>query len=286
MSIPSGMDDLLWRLAESADIKEKAEFVSKHPEYIDELERRSKLLARFRESTPNSGARRRFVPSKEVAPVQVMPNWLIAGVATAVLGSVVFAAASFVRWQTAQTPPTTQLEKPSIDLSTPKVNSPEVQYRADASKQPTAPDGTSNQATIRPPGSEPTAPQDSIQPAPRSRWDSRITLQAENTTLTNAVLAIAAQANVTIEIAPGTPDPDIAVSYSNQSAKAVLDDLGKALGFTVMVQSDHKALLIPARDPQAETPPNVGSESVVPPAGRIELTPRPGKTLPPASPNL
>ena len=267
--IPQQIDDAMWRLAEGGTMAERAAFVIEHPNYCDEMERRISLLTRFKHSREPHVPKGRFVPSPTLAPANPVPNWLFAFVCLVVIASLGFAGVALVNFSKSR-----QIQAALARSPDARIPTPEPHVTTDSSRpEPTGIQPTNNAVPPNPPSNpapspetggfsgviQPTSPIQAPKPVPTSRWETVVTVRSDHTDLASAILAIAAQAHVSVELAPGLGNPEIQIDYRRQGAKAVLDDMGRTFGFSVLVQSETKALAVPATDPTATQPRKVGN---------------------------
>ena len=71
---------------------------------------------------------------------------------------------------------------------------------------------------------------------------------------------VATEGGLSLEIAPGMPNPIIDVDYQQISAANILKDLGRQYAFTPMLSDDGSVILIPA------VPRGSGADASLPPA--------------------
>ncbi len=255
------IDDLMWTVAESGDPAAVDEFCVRHPESADEARKRFTMVANLKGSRPKSARRsspERFMPSaRQVGPG--VPRWGYVAATALVLAGIVVATVGTVRYLDTKAKLAGQegsggtmqgFEQPTVIVP--------------AGGQPTQQDR---------PGGQPTAETGGA-PAPEVvlPFDRLVTIVSKNASLSACLNDIALQAGIKLESAPGMPELNIELDYRETPAIAVLQDMGRVFGFSVMRQDASTALLIPAVDPtkRNDQPPTSGSSGPVnpnPPAG-------------------
>ncbi|MBS1709759.1 MAG: hypothetical protein JSS65_13690 [Armatimonadetes bacterium] len=248
MKLPPAIDAAMWELAETGDQAALDAFVSRYPEYQAEMAQRVRMVHGLKNLKPSAKAQGRFVPVSDPLPMPTQNRWALPVAATLVLGSLVFATVSFTRWLDSQHKP----EIPIVQENPPlKVKPQPIDQREPddprVKKELTA--GGNGQAQ---------------QPeAPKTPWDVPVTLVSDRANLAATLRELALQAGVTLDIAPGMPEVDIQVDYRNQPAMLVLKDMGKNFGFSVLIQTQNTALVVPAVDPRAPAPESISGKSAV-----------------------
>jgi ferric-dicitrate binding protein FerR (iron transport regulator) len=239
MKMPPAIDSAMWEVVESGDQALMDEFAARYPEHKGELAKRLTMVRDLKGSKPRAEVKPAFHPRANVEMPRSAARWTTSTVALAVVGTVL-ATFGLVRIvdqvQARNNPPATE---PSSTPYTP----PKMQMY-----QP--PEG---QIPENDPGPEQTAPSGSqeppkVDPAQLDPFQRRVTIAIEDAPLSSVLQDIATQANLVLEAAPGMPDVRIHAQYVNAPAMQVLEELGRAFGFTPLKQSRRSALLIPARD--------------------------------------
>ena len=291
-TVPATVDKMIWQLADTDDIAAHADFVSQYPEFKDELERRSALVRRLRDFPKPGNSIPRFVPSPDLPVNTSAPKWPLLVAATVVLGGLAFATYAGVTFARSRQPEIETQGKGDrepiryqvpIGKADSRVSGPGFGHFMSPSK---IGEGDNLPAQTTPQNQAQAAPPDDF-----ARWHKHVSITANKASLANVILGIASQAHVTIEIAKGMPDPKVNVEYHDQTAKDILEDLGRVFGFSVSIETDKRALLIPAVDPNAPKSAPAGQATLSPdaPANNpvIQLS-EPSKKgsgqLPPASP--
>jgi hypothetical protein len=226
---PELVDELMWRVAESRDPQAQAEFVRRYPDFASELARRVAMVQSLRGARP-AAARPRFA-YRAPSPPAPWPRsaWAATGILAAGL-----AAATLALVPRGSPMPESRDAPPVV-----------------APSRATALPGTSG--TVGEPGpyraTETAAPPPARPSEPPSPFERSVSLDFDRVMLSQAVQAVAQQARLVIEVAPGFEDQEIEAHYAGVTAKQALDDLGQNFGFTVIVQQGNEGLLVPALDP-------------------------------------
>ncbi len=232
---PPHISSLMWVIAESQDRQGLAEFVAKHPEFAEEMNKRFAMVSGLRGSRPGH-IRQTHVPPFKRRPVEqpAAPRWVWAA---AFVGLCALGYASYELARTYAGPPPT---KPVAEVRTPAAV-------GQGFEQVTQPQPTHSGSQT--PGGSP--PYDSARPGGQDNLKS---VELTDVDLRTALQAIAAQTGYQIELAPGFPEKHLArVSYTQLTGVEMLRDMGARLGFTVFEQERNRLLLVPAVDPAAPT---------------------------------
>lgn len=249
MKLPPAIDAAMWELAESSDQAALDAFVDRYPEYKAELTQRVRMVRGLRGFKPPSKAKERFVPVRETLSMPTTNRWAVPLAATLVLGSVVFAAVSFTHWLDIRN--TAAQQGPDVPKGKNLAVSPKL--KGGGEPRPIhrgTPDG----------GALPTVPPPQT---PNTPWENAVTFKTDRAVLADALVEIASQAGISLEIAPGMPDVEIEADYQGQPAKLVMQDMGKNFGFTVLIETQNTGLVVPAVDPHAPPPERVAGTSTV-----------------------
>ena len=237
MKFPPEIDELMWQVAESDDTAAADEFVIRYPEYKEEFARRIRMVRSLKGSRPKQKVNHgRFMPSANVEVAQ--PSRLaLAGAILSILAGSVLATVGAVRWFDSRQP------APIPDSVTETVQNPfPAGNQPDGGAAITPPEGTQT------PGSQ-AGEEGAV--AATDPFARPVTIVASQISLNAALDDIARQAGVQLESAPGMEDQEIMLDYRGVPAIEVMRDLGRNFGFTVFVQGERVALLVPARDPSA-----------------------------------
>lgn len=258
--IPPDIDQLMWTIAEAGDARAAEDFEQRFPDLKYELAKRLLLLRQLR-GARKAGAGRsdipHFEPRLHPAKGWARPAWSVA----AVVAFAILAYASYsLTGRIMANPPQRPGSSPAgAAVRTPIDHVPANQPLAD--------------------GRPPQPKEADLAPSP---YQKKITIQIERAKLMDAIQQVAAQAQLQIEIGPGMENPDVTLAYNDMSGIAILEDMGKQLGFTPFYEGDGKVLVVPAVDPKKLTEPSTatGTTHVVEdPTG-----PKPTASPPPKAP--
>ena len=253
--VPREIDELMWEVAELDDLDTIDQFGARYPEFRNELIKRLQMVRSLRGSRPKS-ATPEFVPRQNVR--NFGPSKLaVAMVAIIVLASVSFATYATMKYVRAQ-------EKPVSTSSTTVASSSKVPVPSIPTKRP-SPTGVVRTQPELPPGSE----------QPLREFDTfqfLVTIESEDMSLVDVINEIARVSGAEIVIAPGFEDVSISLSFVEQPAIGVLQELGVRFGFTALRQGATEMLIIPARD-ESESPtvPVVGAAEKITAETQSEL---------------
>ena len=241
------IDALLWAVAEAGNPQSVLEFEARYPQYRLELFRRLAMVKDLRggKAPQTSSHIPLFVP-KEAKPFVSSRAVFAAG--TLILAAVGLASytVSTALWPAAKRNSEPKLERPvAIRFDSP-LRKPELPIEKPKPDAPPAvplhPDtqGAEVPAYLR--------PQD---------------LKIARASLSDALRLIAQQGGLNLVLAPGMPNPDIAVEYHQQSVIEMLQDLGKQYAFSAFDQHDGSVVIIPAVDESQISPykPDGGDHS-------------------------
>lgn len=230
--IPPEIDRILWATAESRDPRAYEEFAERYPTYRNELVERVALIRGLRAARPAREAPPlRLTPAPRPSPRHRTLSFALAGVFVA---SLAFATVTTV--QNWSSPPT---KDPPPAIITGSGFKPDP----DASHSAPKPNGLNampkNLRTDEP----------SLQPpASNDPFERLVTIDSEKVRLSVLIKTIAAQARLRLTVAPGFEDQDVDARYLETSARLALEDLGQNFGFSLVVQQDNEALIIPTTD--------------------------------------
>lgn len=233
--VPPEIDRLMWTLAEENNPGALDEFVRRYPIYREELARRRQAVSGLKTSRPAKPASvkpiPRFTPKEHVRPARKLDaaHYVVGTLVLAALGLASYtftssltshptppAPAPVVRTDPVQVPPTVVQKFPE---SAPPVQTP--------APQP-----------------ETSPPKDNT---PKYLQPQTLTIKAAK--LHDALNLIGAQVGLNIVIAPGLPDPTVAVDYHDVTAVEMLADLGRRYHFTPFDQGDGSVVIYPTIDP-------------------------------------
>jgi hypothetical protein len=243
--IPADIDQLMWSVAESGDVKAVDEFEQRFPDFKIELAKRLMMVRGLRGAKETSTGKRtipEFRPKQQETGFRAYPVRLAAGL----LVLVFLAGLSYTITRSllqAQHEPTNTV-------------------KTDDEGQPWSPEHVFS------PQPEPersvavaTNPQEEL-PA---EYRNKISLTIDGAPLDQVLAMVAEAAKLQLDIAPGMNNPTVAMAYQNVTGIAILEDMGKQLGFTPFYQGNGKVLIVPAVDPKrlADSSPSLGSAQVV-----------------------
>jgi hypothetical protein len=103
----------------------------------------------------------------------------------------------------------------------------------------------------------PDLPRD-VKPNGQLQNEAKYKFNLESAPLKTVLQAVAAQAGLKLDIAPGLGNPTVNVNIEGQSGIEVLEKLGKQYGFTPFAQGGKSVLIIPAADGAGPTDTPVG----------------------------
>lgn len=238
---PPEIEALIWSIAETGDAQAVAEFEARFPNYRLELLKRVNAVQELRKAKGDIPARPAlFVPTPKP------PAWARfgkAGVASVALVGVAFASFwGSGRLFGAQAPSMGQGQQPSTRVA-------EVRTAGAQGANPTK---GAMRETMNQDGDVKTTLPTNPTPIPPTRLptpdEKPLTIHVERANLLTLLDGLAQQVGWQMEIAPGTPDPEVRVDYDQVPAVQILQDMGKRFGFTAFDEGNHKILIVPARD--------------------------------------
>lgn len=238
--LPQEIDDLMWEVAENETPELMDDFALRYPEHKQELLRRIKMVRGLKGARPKTAKpRAAFKPKPYEPPKVTMSPWAASGIAAVLIVTGVMAGIAVQSIFFPNPVQTITVKKPNIESDGQELErstwipNPPAQVQAADSAAP------------------PKEPEDS--PGIVAPMDMRITVINERARLSQILNEVAVKAGIRLQVAPGMPELDIAVEYRDQTALAILNDLGRTCGFTPLRQTDTEALLIPTVD--KENPP-------------------------------
>ncbi len=233
--LPQEVDDLMWEVAENETPELMDDFAARYPEHKQELLRRIKMVRGLKGSRPKSARPKTVFKPRPYQPLIVtMSPWAASGIAAALIAVGILAGFGVksvffpgLPQQTVVKTNSGDMDGQDLERST-WIPSPPAQVQASDSPAP------------------PKEPESS--PGIVAPMDMRITVINERALLSQILNEVAVKAGIRLQAAPGMPEMDIAVEYRDQTALAILNDLGRTCGFTPLRQTDAEALLIPTVD--------------------------------------
>jgi hypothetical protein len=253
------VDELMWLIAEQSESAAVDAFAQRYPEHRTELLKRLALVRELKGSRPDPRPAR-FQP-RAVRPLGT-PRWAIAAAASSALALVAFGSYAATRAVLAGREPAAA---PAAHAGLQNEAPPPPPVQAARELQPQAPAGQLVQDDVPPVREE-------IPPA----YLRPVTVRLERIGLHAALRLVGEASGVEILIAPGTPDPEIACDYRDTPALALLQDMGRTVGFTPFAQGDGTVLIIPAVDAAARQGP-VGTAAGQALGGSAIATGEPGE---------
>ena len=229
MKAPREIEELMWEVAEGGDQRTIDQFYSRYPEFADELEKRMQMVKNLRGSRPHKDVPS-FVPRQSVRTLG--PSRLaVAGVSVLVLASVTFATYAAMKFVNSQK--AVRVEQPTeIVFNPPKF----------------VPQGARDEgSSVVEEYSAFQGPAYDERPEVPDIFMGKVTLKAEDISLSEAIISIATQAGIEASIAPGFQDKRIRISCVEQPALTILHELGLRFGFTAFKQGTIELLIVPAR---------------------------------------
>ncbi len=236
------IENLMWTLAETGNQDAIEQFEARFPDLKIELTKRIMMVRSLKRNRPETGnvpVIPRFNPSTAQGP---SPSK--APVAVAIAFAVIAMSAL------GYTLTTTFARKPIVLAPAPKVNLDPIQLPEPATSNslnpPTATSPNLNSTQVpAPPAVQPDASQISSS-ANEPKWAKPQVVKMRDVPLLTVAKLVAAQGGLTLEIAPGMPNPSVRVDYQDINAADILKDLGKTYAFTPMLSDDNSVILIPA----------------------------------------
>lgn len=238
--IPPEIDQLIWKLAEEGNQNAQDEFIRRYPTYRQELLHRRETLSGLKTSRPKTAATPtrpipRFTP-KEVPP----PRASRGTVATvSVLALAALALASYTVTTMLAPPPAHTVEEPptsmpSSSLPLPKATHSEATPPSHPAERSTPPDNL---------------PSDAVPPVDDTpKWAKPQNLVIKRAGLVSVLQLLGASSGLKVIVAPGMPNPTIAVEYHDTTPIEMLRDLGRRYSFTPFDQGDGSVVVYPVVD--------------------------------------
>lgn len=238
--LPQEIDDLMWEVAENETPELMDDFAARYPEHKQELLRRIKMVRGLKGARPKTAKpKAAFKPRPYEPPKVTMSPWGATGIAAVLIVTGVMAGIGIQSLFFPNPPQTIAVKKSSaetdgkdLERSTWIPSPPPQVQTADSAAPPKEPESS---------------------PGIVAPMDMRITVINERARLSQILNEVAVKAGIKLQAAPGMPEMDVAVEYRDQTALAILNDLGRTCGFTPLRQTDTEALLIPTVD--RENPP-------------------------------
>lgn len=238
--IPPELENLMWTLAESDNPQAVSEFEARFPQLKIELAKRTAMVRGLRSNRPDNltqPAIPRFVPGPPAAQEPTRGMYLISFVFAAVALSV-FAYTAVL----AHHPKPAEIPVQQETVAPQQAGSQATPFYP-AQQQDYA------QQWSSPPPSPPRSLRDEppILDAPAEHaWQRPQSIAMRNVPLQTVLQAVAQEGRLSLDVAPGMPNPTITVDYRDMSAEDILKDLGKIYAFTPILSDDGSAIMVPA----------------------------------------
>jgi hypothetical protein len=240
------LDSLMWTLVEKGNDRAIDEFLARYPELKPEVVRRTNMVSGLKKMKAPADAAVEPPPFRQVDSVRYAPPrrtlYVVGALALAALGVASFTVTYIVL-------PKPEPIRPAIKqtIPPPKLD----KFDKDAPLPYTDPATTA-------PGPDDEAP--IVGEAPP--WSKPIGVKLSNAPMHSVFKLIEAQSGLKIEIAPGTPNPNVEVAYGNMTALEILRDMGHEHGFTPLEQENGLVIIVPAVDSEESTrpPKPIGAE--------------------------
>lgn len=229
------IDRLMWKIAEDRDETAAADFSQQFPHLRAELEGRMSMVRNLRGAKGAVLGSAAGIPQFEprYVPTPLYSNKFVWAGALAVL-SVMGVASYFV---------TTSLVKPEAVV----VNTRPAVYVAPSNKEDVRQFtnvGIGAPPTTTTPGKPQPYPKET-QPAAPIVNELRPQVRFTGTPLVQVLQAVAAETQLTLELAPRMPNPEIDAHYENLTGLEILADLGRKFGFKAFPQEGKRVLIVP-----------------------------------------
>jgi len=255
--IPPELEALMWTLAESGNQQAVDEFEARFPQLKIELAKRTGMVRSLRSTRPGnvtSPAIPRFVPGPAASAEPSRGMYTAAFVFATIALSVFAYTAVVARRAKPVEQPLPQIPLQNVQAPPP---APYAQYAPPVNSPPSYPPVVNHDETP-PPASLQNEPP--ILPGPTEHsWNKPQSLAMRNVPLQTVLQAVAEEGRLSLDVAPGMPNPTITVDYHDISAEEILKDLGRTYAFTPILSDDGSAIMIPAvsrtRNPSGKVTP-------------------------------
>lgn len=238
MKVPADIDQLMWLLAESEDEAAAQEFIKRFKEFEIEFLRRRATVRGLKMAKPGASDSTKKVPVFTPRPVTDTPRLarpLAFGLASLGLAAFAFGSYAVVSRMLSRPGPE---PKPAVSQNNPPLapqNSPSVNDDPNS-----VPKGNSTTAESE----LPKGMERPIREENEDRSDYSVVL--EEAPLDAALQAIAGQVGITVELAPGLPNPNVSVQFEGMTPRQMLEKLGRENGFTALYQGKGHWLIVPS----------------------------------------
>lgn len=242
MKVPDHLEELVWQVADANDPVLDADFETRYPDFAAEMRARRALTARMKAMRPAEESIPEFKPREKSDAPEWRERAIWAAAASLVAISVVAASFGAAAYIFRPQPSEPAKSEPPVVV----VNPPAAEPKQEQTTAPPVQQADPPPAIQDPP------------PAPETPFDRLITLRMEQASLSQVLSEVARLAGLSLDTAPGMPDPIIEANYTDSTAREVLKDLGRNFGFTALEQGRSSVLVIPASSRPsgpAATPP-------------------------------
>jgi len=240
--IPPEIDQMIWTVAEQGNPNAETEFLRRYPLYREELLRRKAAVSGLKKSNPHAApvakAVPRFVP-REVPKAKPAPRLVLA---VGLLGLLTLAVASYTVTSMLTPAPAQHVIVP--EPPAPVRTDPVVPYVPPVVRQETP------HNPVTPPLNTGTPPEFQT-----PRYMRPKTLVVKKAGLVDVLRLIEGETGMRVVVAPGMPNPSVAVEYHDMTAIEMLQDLGQRYQFTPFDQNDGSVVVYPVVDDSAATGP-------------------------------
>lgn len=240
--IPDSIDELMWLVAEQNDASASESFTRRYPEFRDELMRRTRVVRDLKAAKANCNSP---IPEFRYRPVSVPVRPRLAwGVAFAFALAAIGYGSYRVTKNFAAAAPPAQVEAAS---SKPKLNEP---FTTDKTK------GINWGPAVKNSGNPMARNGENPVVEPPTPMTSLVSIHEKKATLLQVVDQISRQTGLSIQLAPGMPNPTLTADFEGSEPMAILRRLGEEFEFTAFEQDSNSLLLIPAVDSGGNTTQN------------------------------
>lgn len=257
--LPPEIDSLLWAVAESNDPSAVTDFERRYPAHRRELFKRIAMVRDLRAAKHAiSGSSAAGLAIPVFRPTAAAKGLLISHAMIASVGAAaILSAAIGIYAYTSRpepTPPDTIVLSRTPSEGGPHgsrtmIGDPDQHFdRVDKPVKPYCAPGAPKGSALPPAASTSEAATDTQPPPLPVEFQKPVTMHVTRARLSKILDELASQAQIDIQVAPGSPDPEVRVDYDFTKAADVLDDMGRRFEFTAFSEGGSKILIIPAVD--------------------------------------
>ena len=229
----------MWAVAEQRDAEAIEEFGARFPDLKGELIKRVTMVNGLR-GTMRTSDKLRDIPAfqpRTIRPAPQRVGRLAMAAGLAVLAAIGFATYSVTVYLTR--PPVEQPPGRVAEVSTSRVGPDEELVPEIKANPPAHPPFNGGSAG----GSQAPRQTPAVEPHMKP-----FSIRIERAPLLTVIEMVASQCGLSVEVAPGMPNPEVEAQYDNMAGLDMLRDMGSRFGFTVFPQGQNKVLIIPAID--------------------------------------